>query len=173
MQICAHVVRVVVLHGTPVLRASDLEVVDQTEAEYGHRDLEEARLRLDLRVRAGEVAAEDAVEQLLAVRVRDELSRRVRDVRLGRLFDGGGGPVVEVAVSPAGKWRELESRVRRIHQGYFRDAFPTVISAVGYRWDLGQDQVLPRLKSLPGDHPKTPSRPILDPKAGLFSANRF
>jgi len=64
-----------------------------------------------------------------------------------------------------------ERFIRRIHQWYFREIFPNGISALGYSWDLGQDRVLLRLKSLPGDHPKTPSRPILYPTANVFSTS--
>jgi len=52
---------------------------------------------------------------------------------------------------------------RRIQQGYFSDVFPTVISALGYLWGWGKTQFYFRVKSLPGDTPKPPSGPIMDP----------
>jgi len=62
---------------------------------------------------------------------------------------------------------------RRIHQGYFRDVFPTVIFALGYLWGWVKTQFNFRVKSLPGDHPKPSSGPILDPTAGLCWPERF
>ena len=34
---------------------------------------------------------------------------------------------------------------RRTHPGYFRDGFPTVISALGYRWGWGKIQLYLRV----------------------------
>jgi len=59
---------------------------------------------------------------------------------------------------------------RRIHQGYFRDVFPTGISALGYFRGWGKIKCYSRVKSLPGVNPNPPSGPILDPTGG---ANRI
>jgi len=59
------------------------------------------------------------------------------------------------------------SLYRRIHQGYFRDDRPKVISALGYLWEQGKIKVYLRVKSLPGDNPNPPGGPILDPTAHL------
>jgi len=61
----------------------------------------------------------------------------------------------------AGGWA-----VRRIHQGCFRDVFPTGISALGYLWGWGKMQFYFRVKSLPGDNPNRPAGPILDQTVG-------
>jgi len=55
---------------------------------------------------------------------------------------------------------------RRIHKGYFRDDFPTVISALGYLWGGDKIQFYLRVKSLPVENPKSPSGPILNPTGG-------
>jgi len=52
---------------------------------------------------------------------------------------------------------------RRIHEGYFRDDFLKVISALGYLWGGSKLQFDFRVQSLPGDNPKPSSGPILDP----------
>jgi len=54
---------------------------------------------------------------------------------------------------------------RQTHQGYFRDVFPSRISALGSLWDWGRIHFCLRVESLPGDHPNPPSGPILDPTA--------
>jgi len=66
-------------------------------------------------------------------------------------------------VRPATHQRIPAWPFRRIHKGYFRDDFPTVISALGYLWGGGKKQFYLRVKSFPGDNPKPPSGPILDP----------
>jgi len=52
---------------------------------------------------------------------------------------------------------------RRIYKGYFRDDFPTVISALDYLWGGGKMKFYLIVNSLPGDNPYPPSGPILDP----------
>ena len=67
----------------------------------------------------------------------------------------------------------LCSRVsRRIDQGYFRDVFPTVISALGYLRGWGKIQFYLKVKSLPVDNPKPPSGPIMDPTIGVDASGR-
>jgi len=62
---------------------------------------------------------------------------------------------------------------RRIHKGYFRDDLPKVISAPGYLWGGGKKQLYLRVKSLPGDDPKPPSDPILDPTGASCSRRKL
>jgi len=54
---------------------------------------------------------------------------------------------------------------RRIHQGYFGNVFLMGISALGSRAVWPKTQFYFRVKSLPGDDPKPPFNPILDPTA--------
>jgi len=69
--------------------------------------------------------------------------------------------------SHAPRGREFDSRsVTFPPPGFdrcFRDVFPTGISALGSLWDWGKIKFYLRVKSLPGDNPKRPSGPILDP----------
>ena len=59
---------------------------------------------------------------------------------------------------------DLASRpCRRIHQGYFRDVFPTGISSLGSRAVWDKKKFYLRVTSLPGDNPTPPCGPILDP----------
>jgi len=71
----------------------------------------------------------------------------------------GAGRFLSSALSFCG----VSCMIRRIHQGYVRDVFPTVISALGYLSGWGNIEFYYGVQSLPGDHPKPPSGPILDP----------
>jgi len=82
----------------------------------------------------------------------------------------GGDPTAQASVvgSHRAALRTMQVGTnRRIHQGYFRDVFPTVIYALGYRRQWGEINLYLRVKRLPGDNPNPPAGPILDPTVVL------